>query len=89
MIALWAGRALVCCSPLLAAGCGIAAKAHEGALVLGCSLGSVASLLLGVGLCAAGGSSLGNRDAEPFEPGPLACDNCGQCYGCDLRGADA
>ena len=88
MIALWAGRVLVCCAPLLAAACGIAAKAHAGALVLGCSLGSAASLLLGVGLCAAGGSSLGNRGAELFELEPLACDNCGQCDHCDLRGAD-
>ena len=88
MIALRAGRVLVCCSPLLAAACGIAAKAHEGAAVLGCSLGAVASLLLGTVLCALGGSSLGNRDAELFEPDPLPCGDCGQCAGCDLRGAD-
>ncbi len=89
MIALRAGRVLVGLSPLLALGCAFAAKAHDGALVLGCSLCAVGALLLGVGLCAAGGGSLGNRAAEPLELPPLPCGGCGQCDGCDLRGADA
>jgi len=94
VIALRLGRLLVLgACPALVAGCAFAAKAHLPALVLGCACGSVLALFLGLGLCVAGGGSMGERAAEPYEqllPSlvDLPCGGCGQCEDCDLRLAD-
>lgn len=89
MIALRLGRLLVACGPLLALGCAFAAKQHLGAAcVFGCAVGAVVAPLLGIGLCAAGGS-MGDRAADPLDWALLPCGGCGQCDHCGLCGADA